>query len=83
MVQTKPALIRSNEENAYYHGVVVKMIAAAKRWQPGNAHGWVKTTFGITSTATLTTKEFEDLMENVRQHILKYWDIEIPLPNEG
>ena len=82
MIKTKPSAIRSLEENRYYHGVVTKMIGDDKRWQPPLAHKWVKVTFGIESTATLSTKEFEDLMENIRQHCLKYWGLEIPLPNE-
>ena len=83
MITPKSAAIRSNEENAYYHGVVVKMIADDRKWQPHIAHNWVKITFGVKTTTELTTKNFEELMENVRQHVLKYWKLEIPLPNEG
>ncbi len=81
MIKTQKAKQRSVEENKYYWSQVVGRIAA---WNMGNdsdsAHDWIKLTFGIKSTATLTTIEFEDLMQNVRDHALKYWKLEIPLP---
>lgn len=83
MIKVKQASIRSPQENSYYHAVVVRDIADFKGWSPEEAHEWVKETFGIESTTTLTTKEFEDLMEDVRQHVLKYWELVIALPNEG
>lgn len=83
MIKTKPAAIRSNEENRYYHGQVCGLITKHHGWREGQAHAWVKITFGVESTAELTTTEFEDLMETVRQHCLKYWDLIIPLPDSS
>lgn len=83
MIKVKQASIRSPQENKYYHAVVVRDIAEFKGWSHEEAHEWIKETFGIESTTTLTTKEFEDLMEDVRQHVLKYWELVIALPNEG
>lgn len=82
MINTKPAAIRSLEENGYYHGVVVVRLAKAMRLSPEYAHEWVKLTFDIQSTATLTTIEFEDLMGRVRTYAKDFMDIDIPLPNE-
>jgi len=73
---------RSIEENSYYWAVVVGEIAYYKHWQAIVAHEWIKTTFGVDSTTSLSTTKFEDLMETVRQHVQKYWNLYISLPNE-
>ncbi len=91
MIKLIPPSIRSPEENAYYHGVVVRSIADFKGWSVQRAHQWVKETFGqfenqsryvvgIVSTASLYTIEFEGKMDDIRKHVLKYWKLEIKLP---
>jgi len=82
MIQTKQASIRSLEENAYYHGVIVQDVAEYKHWGVSKAHLWIKNMWDVDSTALLTTVEFEELMENVRMYCLLHWDLEIPLPNK-
>ena len=82
MIQAQEQKGRSIEENKYYHGVVVKDIAEFKKWTNTETHEWVKETFGIDSTATLTTIVFEDLMDDVRYHVYLYWGLEIALPNQ-
>lgn len=84
MIEIKPITTnqRSNEENRYFHGVIVNDIAEFKRWKPSTAKRWIKHTWGIDSTAWLTTVQFEELCENVRVHVLKYWGLKIYLPNE-
>jgi len=80
MIQTKPTIDRSLKQNAYYHKIIVKQIADHKKWTPSRTHGWIKDTWGIGSTATLTTGEFVDLIENIRGHCLFHWELYIPLP---
>lgn len=82
MIKVKKISTRSLEENAYYHGVVVKDISIFKDWDADKAHQWVKDTFGIESTASLSTLDFENLMNNVRNHCEFYWKCHIPLPNK-
>lgn len=84
MIQQKKEIKtqRSNEENRYYWGVVVCDIAQRQHWSGETAHEWIKITFGVESTSTLTTKEFEELMTVVRNHVLKFWMLEIALPNQ-
>lgn len=84
MVKYKKAVIvgRSNEENRYYWGVVVCDISDFKGWGIEASHEWVKETFGIDSTSTLTTSSFEELMTNIRAHVLRYWKLEIMLPQK-
>lgn len=80
---------RSIEENKYYWGVVVNDIvefSKLKRKISMNSevvHTWVKFTFGIESTATLNTTEFETLMANIRNHCKYYWDLVIPEPESS
>lgn len=74
--------IRSLEENNYYWGEVIDSICNHKDWAPPQAHEWIKTTWGIRTTTALTTKEFEELMENVRTHCGKFWKLEIGLPTK-
>lgn len=82
MLKTYTVSPRSPEENRYYHSVVVSAIASqCFRGNKAVAHEWVKITFGIASTATLTTLEFETLMQDIRDHAKKYWNRTIPLPN--
>ncbi len=80
MVNTKPSTIRTLEENSYYHGCVVKEISNFKHWPPAHAHAWVKATFGVKTTTTLTTGEFEELMKNVRDHVKRFWKLKIEEP---
>ncbi len=54
-----------------------------KKWEASASHEWVKETFGVDSTTNLSTIGFEELMEGVRSHCLKYWNLSIPLPNEA
>jgi len=82
MIKVKQEQIRSNEENSYFHAVLVQDIAGFQRWTPAQAKAWIKITFNVISTAGLTTIQFEELCENVREHVKKYWDLEISKPNQ-
>jgi len=82
MIATEQAKNRTLKENKYYHGVMCALIIRYRNLKKDEAHEWIKFTFGIESTASLTTTEFEELTENVRRHTEKYWNLIIPLPNE-
>ena len=88
---------RSNTQNRYYHGVVLKYLAEATGFSPGEMHEVLKAkflpyeranrvtgemqTFGH-STTELNTAEYEEFLENVRVWAINYLDCLIPLPNE-
>ena len=77
-----PKNTRSNPENRYYWGLVIRFIMKRKNWSQDEAHWWVKETFGIETTKTLPKGKFEQLMSDVRIHVLKYWSLNIPQPND-
>lgn len=87
--------IRSNEQNAYYHGVVLKLIADECGYR-GEAeleglHEELKRMFLpksgrlniVKSTASLSTVEFSEYIEKVRAWAAEELGIYIPDPNEA
>lgn len=90
---------RSLQENAYYHGVIVKILSDETGFSPEEMHDIIKTHFltekirlpkdrrrKITrtrSTTDLTTVEFEALCENIRTWAKLTLNIHIPKPNEN
>ena len=74
--------IRSGEQNAYYHAVVISMITEETGHTPEEVQEIVKDHFCVRSTTTLTKREFEDLMQRVRGWAKEFLNIDIPLPNE-
>ena len=73
---------RSQEQSAYYFAVVVPALARAWRLGKPAAHARVKDQFmGGQSTASLTTIDFENLMERLRLYARRRHGIQIPLPN--
>lgn len=85
---------RSNPQNAYYHGVVLKMIADFCGYRGedeiAGIHEELKRKFlpkignlNITkSTSSLNTEEFSSFIENVRRWAAEELGIYIPDPNE-
>ena len=85
---------RSNQENKYYWGVVVKLCAEFFGYDADEMHEALKHKFLFVpaesdtdlarclSTARLTTKKFEDYTESIRQFMLMEHGFKIPLPNE-
>ena len=86
---------RTNEQNAYYHGVVLKMIADECGYR-GEAeleglHEELKRMFLpkngrlniVKSTASLSTVEFSDYIEKVRAWAAEELSLYIPDPNEA
>lgn len=86
---------RSNQQNRYWWGVVVPLIAEHLGYTNDEMHEALKYKFlrteaeaaptdlpKIRSTTSLNTKEFTDLIENVITWAGSEFGIEIPLPNE-
>ncbi|MAF42610.1 MAG: hypothetical protein CMI54_00385 [Parcubacteria group bacterium] len=83
---------RSNEENRYYRGVIVKILADELGYSHEEMHEILKEKFlkvhddkftWTQSTAKLSTVEFEDLCKKVRMWASAELQIYIPLPNEA
>jgi len=81
---------RSTNQNAYYFGVVVAMIAKEIGYTPSETHEALKHKFliyegdllKIKSTTELSTIEFEEFLTKVRVFSAEYLNIYIPLPHE-
>jgi hypothetical protein len=82
---------RSNNQNRYYHGVVVPLIAEATGYSKEEAHDALKVHFltdmtgtlpKVGSTAGLTTVEFLDFIAQVQQFASESLGIFIPDPDE-
>lgn len=84
---------RSLNENAYHHGVIVKILADHTGYTPAEMHDCLKLKFlseedvrtglvKLGSTAELSTLEFERYCTEVRQWASADLGCYIPLPNE-
>lgn len=90
---------RSNKENAYYWGVVLKLIGEEIGLSTDETHEALKILFlkkhvdvqvknkvepveYVRSTASLSTIEFEEYLENIRMWAASFLNCQIPLPNE-
>lgn len=88
----KPAKkLRSNNQNSYYWGVVISLIAEEIGISVDEAHDLMKIQFlkkriseklwTVRSTASLNTLEFEDYLANVKRFASMELNIIIPDPN--
>lgn len=92
MIIRKKKKHRSNPQNAYYWGVVIKLIHDHTGQDANTIHGVLTGMFlkvkdwldkeRIRSTTELSTVEFEEYLEKCRQWAVIALDIYIPLPNE-
>ena len=83
---------RSNNQNRYYWGVVVSILAESFGYSPDEMHNALAWRFlrlddrpelpTVRSTTTLTTGEFERYLEAVRTWASIEQGVFIPLPNE-
>lgn len=86
---------RSSNQNRYYWGVIVKMIAEETGHTNDEIHQWLKVEFNGElviignkeikigkSTAGLDIEKFEDYCQKIRIWALEILNITIPLPNE-
>jgi hypothetical protein len=93
MVLRKPRKQRSTPQNAYYWGVIIKMISDHTGEEPDRIHGALASMFlkvydwmgkeRIKSTTELSTVEFEKYAESCRQWASIALEMYIPLPNEA
>ena len=84
--------IRSNNQNSYYHGVVVKLIADhIGEFEPEKVHNMLRWMFlrdktgnydTVKSTTDLTTVEMEDYLSKCRMWANIQLGCNIPLPGE-
>ena len=84
-----PSKDRSNNQNRYYWGIVVDIIGKELGYTADETHEALKMKFlldrrgkipTVRSTTVLTTKEFEDYLEDVRMWASKFLNISIPNP---
>lgn len=82
---------RSNPQNRYYHGVVLKLISGKTGYTPEEIHDILKyqflkeeTPIGITtrSTASLNSEEFGTYLDQCITWARETISLTIPLPNE-
>ncbi|HEY0140390.1 MAG TPA: hypothetical protein VGF48_05805 [Thermoanaerobaculia bacterium] len=92
----RPSDIRTNAENRYYWGVIVRMVAEEMGIIPDEAHEFLKSLFLkegveleggrrfeiVRSTADLTVADFESYCEKCRQWSACELECVIPLPGE-
>ena len=83
LILRRPAVLRSLDQNAYYHSVVVRLLAVEWGTTDREAHELIKREFGVGSTAALEVGAFELLMERIRGWALTDHNVTIPLPNEA
>ena len=72
---------RSDQQNRYYHGVVLKIIADYLGYTTEEMGELVKEHFNIESTSKLSTKEFNDHIERVVGWAAQQFGVYIPDPN--
>ncbi|WP_333664731.1 hypothetical protein [Desulfobacter postgatei] len=82
---------RSDKQNRYYWGVVLKIIGDDLGYSTDEIHQLMQREFlkyenkenvFFRSTTTLNTKEMETYLENIRRFAILNLGIYVPLPNE-
>lgn len=82
---------RSDRQNRYYHGVVIKILADHLGYSPDEMHDALRLHFlidrerkipTIKSTTSLDTIGFENYMSQIRQWASEEFSLYIPEPNE-
>ena len=85
--------IRSNQQNAFYFGVIVPILADEFGYSKEEMHEALKWKFlripgddgkldTVKSTAKLTTTEFEEHLDAIREWANTNFDLYLPFPNE-
>lgn len=83
---------RSNQQNRYYHGIVLELLSQHTGYTPDEMHEICKYQFlkqggdgkfeYIKSTTKLNTAEFETYLENIKRWAVDILGLVIPDPNE-
>jgi hypothetical protein len=71
---------RSNAQNAYYHSVIVDMLAEYTGHDHDEMHEALKKQFNIQSTAKLKTQEFEDYISRIKIWASEFHGVYLPDP---
>ncbi len=69
---------RSDQANAYYHGVVVKMISEKTGHDPEETHQKLKEHFKVLTTTTMKTTEFQEYIERCKRFAAEFLELNIP-----
>lgn len=90
--KTTKKVQRSEAQNRYYFGVVIKMMAADLGYEPEDLHEALKVRFlskklnnelsVVGSTAALSTAEFAEFVDDVRRFAASYLNLFIPDPGD-
>jgi hypothetical protein len=88
----KPKKTRSNQQNRYYWGVVVAILSDAFGYTLDEMHDALLILHSrehqdgrpdtLKRSSKMSTSEFEDYVERVRQWAVLEYQIQIPTPNE-
>ena len=73
---------RLERQNAYYHGVVVKMISDKTGHDPEETHQNLKEHFKIATTTKMKIAEFQEYIERCRRFAAEFLELNIPDPNQ-
>jgi hypothetical protein len=72
---------RSDSQNAYYHKIIVDMLAEHTGHDHDEMHEALKKQFNIQSTAKLKTQEFEDYISRIKIWAVQFHGVVLPDPN--
>jgi hypothetical protein len=70
---------RSDDQNRYYHGVVVKMLSDHTGYSPEEMHDTLKERFRVKTTTKLSVAEFQDYIARIVRWAAD--DLELPIPD--
>ncbi len=85
-----PSKNRSNNQNRFYWGVLIDIIGKELGYTADETHEALKMKFlldrrgkipTVRSTAVLTTKEFEDYLEDIKRWAAEFLNVVLPDPN--
>jgi hypothetical protein len=75
--------LRSLDQNSYFHGVILPILADELGYTAQEVKGVLKWHFKIPHTSELSTVEFEDFCKRVREWASADLSIYLPSPNEN
>ncbi len=82
LVLRERQVTRSDQQNRYYHGVVIKILSDHLGYEPEEMHETLKKHFNVDSTSKLKTKEFKDYVDRVVRWAASELIVSIPPPTE-
>lgn len=73
---------RSDEQNRYYHGVVVAMISDHTGYTPEETHDQLKAKFKVESTSRMKSADFQEYISRIVHWAASDLGVCIPDPNQ-